>query len=316
MYVGPTASRVLRPLYFTCSEIHALMHFYFGRARAASFCSVLALVFCAHCSPDSNDQAPVDDDADAGGDASVDASHADRDEDSGDGGTDAAGDADDDAPSCAAAMRAVPAGTFERAEGTVTTSAFCLDRTEVTVGDFEKCVAAGACDAIPESVDVRCNVRVGGRNEHPVDCVTAAQAESFCTWKSKRLPTSNELSWAARGAVATAKYPWGTDDPASTDEPPRLCWAPVSPDQTCVAGSFERGASPQGVFDLAGNVWEWTSTDAGDGDRRVQGGAYWDEAPLLLFQADHWEPMPADTAAPAYGFRCAADPIAASSRRH
>ena len=271
---------------------------------------MLTAAVCASCSSDP-DAPPERGDGDGG--AFPDGNAPDRSERDGgaaDGspGRDANPEPDADAADdfrCPPAMRAIPAGSFERNDAGITVGPFCLDRTEVTLGSFRACVTAGACDPIPASADERCNSRGTARDGHPADCVTAVQAESFCAWLGKRLPSSDELSWAARGASANAKYPWGSADPTPADDPPRLCWAPISADHTCTTGAFAGGASPQGVFDLAGNVWEWTSTEAGTGNRRVQGGAYWDEAPLALFQADYWEPMPADTAAPAYGFRCA-----------
>lgn len=287
------------------------MHRRFEYLRPATLLTLLALSLCTNCGDDPAAR-PEDDGAlDAGVDASLDAPVApDAADAGGDATTDADAISDEDADAgdslrCPPVMKAIPAGSFDRANAAVSVGPFCLDRTEVTLGAFQACVTAGACDPIPTTVDERCNARSAGRDGHPVDCVTAAQAASFCAWKGKRLPSSDELSWAARGAVADAKYPWGTTDPAPSDSPPRLCWAPVSPDHTCTAGSFPEGASPQGVLDLAGNVWEWTATDEGAGNRRVQGGGYWDQNPVMLFQADYWEPMPADTAAPAYGFRCA-----------
>lgn len=285
------------------------MHLRFDRLRLPSLVALLCFAVLINCSDDPGGAAP-DTSLDAGSDSSDDARTA-GDADSGDDDADVDPDAGDDRDGgdsglrCPPVMKAIPAGSFVRTGVNVTVGTFCLDQREVSLGSFKACVTAGVCDAIPPTVDDRCNSRNANRDGHPVDCVSAAQAEMFCAWMGKRLPTSDELSWAARGAVPNAKYPWGSVHPAPGDNPSRLCWAPVSPDHTCLPGSFESGASPQEIFDLAGNVWEWTATEAGAGNRRVQGGAYWDEAPLELFQADHWEPMPADTAVPAYGFRCA-----------
>ena len=148
-----------------------------------------------------------------------------------------------------------------RAEGVaheVTITAFMLDRTEVTVADYGRCVAAGSCTA-PGYVpgDARFD-----RATLPVTSVRWDDAADYCRWAKGRLPTEAEWEYAARGP-ASREFPWGNvynphlcnhgafanDDTDATDGFVGL--APV--------GSFPDGATSLGVLDMAGNAGEWVS---------------------------------------------------------
>ena len=141
---------------------------------------------------------------------------------------------------------------------------FWIDRFEVTVADYEKCVKAGEC-TLPGSF-YNCNWQQAGRENHPINCVNWYQADSYCKWVGKRLPTEAEWERAARGANGGI-YPWGNVyrfDAAnycdqlceeSRSDPSRSDGFPT----TAPVGSFLAGASECGAMDLAGNVWEWTS---------------------------------------------------------
>ncbi len=128
----------------------------------------------------------------------------------------------------------------------VTLAAFGIDRHEVTVSEFSVYVATGRTPA-PWTTKPA--------DDLPVTGVLWAEAMNYCGWKHPpegRLPSEEEWEAAARGAAGRA-YPWGDRwDPAAanTESSRRGAPAPV--------GSFPRGASPEGVQDLIGNVWEWT----------------------------------------------------------
>ena len=163
----------------------------------------------------------------------------------------------------------------ERPPHRVYVSSFSIDRTEVTVDAFAACVTAGTCEE--PSRGPYCNWGEKGRGRHPVNCVDWSQASMYCDWVGKRLPLEEEWEYAARGHAGRL-YPWGNQAPRS-----QLCWSRWDSSQaTCPVGSYPEGASPEGVLDLAGNVWEWTSsgysadyTKARSNKLRVSRGGSW-----------------------------------------
>ncbi|MBM3278158.1 MAG: SUMF1/EgtB/PvdO family nonheme iron enzyme [Candidatus Handelsmanbacteria bacterium] len=144
-------------------------------------------------------------------------------------------------------------------------SAFYLDRTEVTVAQYRACAEAGGCT--PPHHGARTyrleyegrftNWDQPGREDHPVNAVNWAQADQYCRWAGKRLPTEAEWEKAAGGDGR--RYPWGDEEPscerAVMDDGGDGC----GQDSTWPVGSKPEGASSHGVMDLAGNVWEWVA---------------------------------------------------------
>jgi formylglycine-generating enzyme required for sulfatase activity len=140
----------------------------------------------------------------------------------------------------------------------VTVSAFELDRTEVTVLEYSRCAATGACPP-------RAGVAAGESPELvdlPVTYVDWGAAAAYCAWAGGRLPTEAEWEFAARGPEGR-QYPWG--DVYN----PVLCnhgsFAPDRADATdgfaglAPVGSFPDGATRLGILDISGNVAEWVS---------------------------------------------------------
>ncbi|MBI4704578.1 MAG: formylglycine-generating enzyme family protein [Deltaproteobacteria bacterium] len=170
---------------------------------------------------------------------------------------------------CPSGMARIPAGSFmmgsedgepdERRVHEVPVQRFCMDLTEVTVDAYGACVNAGSCTKPDAGAD--CNWGESWGADRPVNCVDWNQAIAYCAWAEKRLPTEEEWEYAARGTDGR-KYPWGKEEPAG-----QLCWEGVgndlgrdNPYSTCPVGRYAAGRSPFGLFDMAGNVWEWTAS--------------------------------------------------------
>lgn len=179
----------------------------------------------------------------------------------------------------------------ERPAHQVTLSPYCIDATEVTVAAYKACSDKGECKRAPRDndwpgitarekkiYDPLCNIRdVDARGSYPINCVDWDLADTFCKARGGHLPTEAQWEFATRGSDGR-KYPWG-------DEPPTdgarlnacgkecLAWGkklnedvtamyPTVDDgfqTTAPVGSFPKGASPFGLQDVVGNVWEWAS---------------------------------------------------------
>jgi thiol-disulfide isomerase/thioredoxin len=176
---------------------------------------------------------------------------------------------------------------------------FLLDVTEVTVEAYAACVQAGACSE-PDRGE-NCNFGRPERANHPVNCVDWNQANAFCAWARKRLPTDDEWQHAAESAEGRT-YPWGEEVPSH-----HLCWKGTSRSVgTCPVGSFPSGDSAQGVKDLSGNVWEWTESCF---DRRcsssvLRGGSWTSLLPRYVRAASR-DGADATWRTDVAGFRCA-----------
>lgn len=187
-------------------------------------------------------------------------------------------------------------------------SAFWMARTEVSVAEYERCVAAGRCQA-PAFEGGAQRFR---RPDYPVTLVALDDARRYCRFRGGRLPTEAEFERAARGAQRRV-YPWGnawhgklanhgrsgvdtTDDGDGFTE-----LAPV--------GSFPDGATPEGILDLAGNVEEWIDEryaptyEAPPGSEHVVRGGSFQSARAFLRGAARTS-KPPETREPTLGFRC------------
>jgi len=190
---------------------------------------------------------------------------------------------------------------------------FWIDRTEVTVREYSRCVAAGRCE--------RPAYAAGGRRFerpfHPVTFVSHEDALSYCHFRGARLPTELEFERAARGARGRV-FPWGELYHSRAANHGRFALLPNDDEdgfaELAPVGSFAVGRTPEGVLDLAGNVAEWVA-DAyresyddpppqnSDARRVVRGGSY-ATGPSWLRGAAR-DSAPPGTRRPDLGFRCA-----------
>ncbi|MGC4119682.1 MAG: SUMF1/EgtB/PvdO family nonheme iron enzyme [Myxococcales bacterium] len=160
----------------------------------------------------------------------------------------------------------IPGGTFAMGSASgaqdelpvhaVAISAFDIDRTEVTNARYAACVAARACQAPQLSSSNRRTHYFDDPAfaDYPVIFVDHDRAQAYCAFAGGRLPTEAEWELAARGTLDHRTYPWGDETPDCSRANMHGCVG-----DTDRVGARPRGASPYGLMDMAGNVWEWTS---------------------------------------------------------
>ncbi|WKZ32279.1 MAG: formylglycine-generating enzyme family protein [Thermodesulfobacteriota bacterium] len=158
-------------------------------------------------------------------------------------------------------MVLVPAGEFtmgsddwwpkSQPEHKVRLDSFYIDRYEVTNKRFKRFVDATGRSHPDHWKDGRIP---DGKEDHPVVYVSWADADAFCKWEGKRLPTEQEWEKAARGTDGRT-FPWGDKFDRNKGNTPQY-----GNEDTLPVGSFEDGKSPYGVYDMAGNAFEWTDS--------------------------------------------------------
>ena len=160
-----------------------------------------------------------------------------------------------DIPAGAFTMGSDSGGSDAKPPHPVTVAAFKMDKFEVTNADFKKFAAATNYKTDAEkSSETGWLGFANGRDLHPVVKVSWNDADAFCKWAGKRLPTEAEWEKAARGTDGRA-FPWGNDY-----DPKKANVKDSGLRTTTVVGSFGAGASPFGVQDMAGNAQEWTAS--------------------------------------------------------
>jgi formylglycine-generating enzyme required for sulfatase activity len=249
-----------------------------------------------------------------------------------------------------------PALALARPSHKVAIDTFCIDAFEVTAEDYKSCSDQGDCkrpetkpvypkgdketqaehDKKVEVLAELCNFGKPDRDKHPINCVSWTLSSAYCNARGKRLPTEAEWEFAARGSDGR-KFPWG-DDPGDHTFM-NACGAECNKWEgghtlpltntmfpgddgffgTAPVGSFPKGKTKYGAFDVVGNVWEWTSdffaTYTPDeainpkgppvGDRHaIRGGAFNGGVPEWLDPAFRYHQV-TEASVAAIGFRCA-----------
>jgi formylglycine-generating enzyme required for sulfatase activity len=176
-----------------------------------------------------------------------------------------------------------------RAAGATTVAPFELDAFEVTRARWEACRVGGACSTLA----------LGGDPGEPVRSVSPTQAEAFCRFAGGRLPTGAEWVLAAMGREAR-RFAWGSTGLVCRRAAYGLVKGPCAEDATGpeLSGSRPDGATPEGAFDLSGNVAEWTREPRG---YLARGGSY---RATNAAELKTWTAEATDTRED-IGFRCA-----------
>jgi formylglycine-generating enzyme required for sulfatase activity len=162
----------------------------------------------------------------------------------------------------------IPAGNFDMGstEGqsdelpvhAVSVPAFYMNRTEVTVASYQKCVTTGPC-TVPDDGSTALNWNVANRDEYPINGVTVAQAEVFCAWAGGRLPSEAEWEYAAKNAGQDVRFPWGSTMPSCDYTVMKATSNGCNTGLTMPVCSKEAGNTTQGLCDMIGNVWEFVA---------------------------------------------------------
>lgn len=198
---------------------------------------------------------------------------------------------------------------------------FWLDKTEVTVGAYRRCVKAEKCTKpITPASQGDCNWTIDGRGDHPVNCVTWEQARTFCEWRGARLPTEAEWERAAAGG-SERRYPWVGLSAHCIFAVMQHGGYGCSKERTWPTCGKPKGMTEDGLCDMAGNVSEWVVdwyddnfyvnssklrpvNDTPSGYKTRRGGSWIDGGELLRVSSRQ---RSAPTARLTFvGFRCAA----------
>lgn len=244
-------------------------------------------------------------------------------------------------------MAQIPAGSFtmgsdhgesdESPMHDVYLDSFLIDTTEITNGMYSMCVQAGSCKP-PLQTDSYTRPSYYGDPkyaEYPVIYVDWSMADAYCQWAGGHLPTEAQWEKAASGGDDRL-YPWGDD--WDVDQRKRLNFADGNNPETtsditlndgfrdsAPVGSFPSGMSPYGIYDLAGNLWEWVADwydpayysyspssnppgptgPTAEISMRALRGASWVAANQDVFRTSNRNGLDPTSSSESLGFRCA-----------
>jgi len=230
-------------------------------------------------------------------------------------------------PTAETTMVEIPEGPFtmgfdgtqaledERPKHQVRLPTFFMDLHEVTTVQYASFLAATNRDAPWQWNEVN----LSQHSDRPVIGVDWSDADAYCQWRGKRLPTEAEWEKSARGTDGRS-YPWGNHVP-SKDLANFALGARFSYSQVLMpVQSYEQGKSPYGLYHMAGNVWEWVQDWYGanyyevspeynpqgpeQGQFKVLRGGSWSDLPKYLLTYGRFKLSP-ETRNSYIGFRCA-----------
>ena len=190
-------------------------------------------------------------------------------------------------------------------ERVFTSPGFLMDKYEVTNEEYLLFVQQTGRKPPPSPMWAGSDLKPGFER-HPVTHVSVADAEAFAAWAGKRLPTEDEWEYAARW-VDGRVFPWGSTEPGERKPMCQSIEASIAVErapENKPVGSWPASASPFGIQDLAGSVWEWTATPL-EGRRLVKGGSYLHR--VSAARASNRLGEDVDLLHPDVGFRCVKD---------
>ncbi len=214
----------------------------------------------------------------------------------------------------------IPAGEFNMGDDnadknqqpvhSVYLDAFYIDKYEVTNAEYDKFVKAAKHNKPKFSENLNFS-----QPDYPVVGISWSDAADYCAWAGKSLPTEAQWEKAARGDTASL-YPWGNKFVYGLSN---IAVAADPYNYTAAVGSYPKGASAYGVFDMAGNAAEWCAdwydknyyqtspqinpTGAETGEYKVVRGGSWDSAAYDVRTTFRWRYYP-DLGRSYIGFRC------------